>query len=217
MHHDTFNGERTTYPWNPYHLGQLIRKDYGSQFKYVVMSTSPGQNILKYGATKIRENGNYMDREAPLMLNLDMIHGVQDGLKDPYSIMLSESVARAFFGNENPVNKILHIANSADVKVTGVYKDLPFNSEFKDLSFIAPWNLLLAINPGIQGSDPWMNNNYFTYVQIADHGDMDKISQLIRDPEEPEFGQSESRYVEISCVFASDEQNGICSQNLKMI
>ena len=181
MHHDTFNGERSTIPWNPYHLGELIRKDYGSRFKFVVMSTTAGEYVLKYGTTKIKKNGNYMGRDAPLMLDLQMVDGVQDGLKDTYSIMLSESVSKALFGSNDPINKVIHIANTADVKVTGVYKDLPYNSEFKDLSFIAPWNLLMAITPGIKGRDPWENNNYFTYAQIAENENMDKISQAIRD------------------------------------
>ena len=146
------------------------------------MSTYPSRQILKDGDKLLSEEGNYMGNEVPYMLSLKMIKGSQNGLKEPYSILFSESVAKAFFGEDDPINKVMRIDNLADVKVTGVYKDLPYNSDFKNLSFIAPWNLLLAINPGIKADpDPWSNNNFLTYVQIADNADMKKISDKIKD------------------------------------
>src|SRR5665213_914013 len=181
MHHDTYNGERSTLVWNPYHLGDILRREYGSDFKRIVMSTYPSGHILTYKEKKFIEVGNYMDSGVSAMLSLQMIKGPLDGLKDPNSILLSESVAKAFFGNEDPINKIIRIENKADVMVTGVYRDIPFNSDFKDLTFIAPWNLYLAIHPEIKSGDPWNNNNYLTYVQIADQGDLERISAKIKD------------------------------------
>lgn len=46
MHHDTFNGERLTMPWSPWLLGDILRKEYGGDFKRVVMSTYPGDHTL---------------------------------------------------------------------------------------------------------------------------------------------------------------------------
>jgi putative ABC transport system permease protein len=181
MKHETFNGERVTLIWNPYLMGDILRNEYGSDFKRVVMSTYPSGHILTYKEKKIIKEGNYMDQEAPNMLSLEMIKGSQDGLKDPNSILLSESVAKVFFGNDDPINKFMRIDNMANVKVMGVYKDMPFNSEFRNLSFIAPWVLLLNISGMKADPDPWNNNNYLTYVQIADQSDMNKISIKIKD------------------------------------
>ena len=182
MHHDTFNGERATLVWNPYHLADLLRKNYSTDFKYVVMSSYPSQHSLKYNEKLLSKEGNYMDDKVPFMLSLKMLKGSKDGLKEPYSMLLSESVAKAFFGDDEPINKIIRIDNLADVKITGVYKDLLYNSEFKNLSFIAPWDLYLATNPNIKADpDPWSNNNYLTYVQIADNADMKNVSDKIKD------------------------------------
>ena len=49
-------------------------------------------------------------------------------LKNPFSVMLSEETARKYFGNEDPMNKVLRANNQFDVKVTGVYKGFPANS-----------------------------------------------------------------------------------------
>ncbi|MEO5563917.1 MAG: ABC transporter permease, partial [Chitinophagaceae bacterium] len=181
MHHDTFNGERMTMIWNPHLFGDMLRKNYDKDFKYVVMATYPDLHILKYGEKTLNMEGNYMDKEAPLMLSLEANRGVVDGLQDPYSIMLSESTAKAIFGKEDPINKIIRLDKAADVKVTGVYKDLPYNSDFRNLAFIAPWQLLLTTNPFIKADpDPWGSNNYQTYVQIADNANMENLSARIK-------------------------------------
>jgi hypothetical protein len=51
-------------------------------------------------------------------------------LDDPYSIVLTESTARALFGDQNPIGKTVRFDNNNDLKVTGVLKDLPANSSF---------------------------------------------------------------------------------------
>ena len=180
MHHDLVNGERFSLVWNPAHLGDLLKTECGSDFKHIIMSTYPGAHVLTYEDKKISQEGNYMDQDAPDMLGLEMIKGSQQGLKNIYTILLSERLAKSLFGNKDPINTVVRLDNLADVKVTGVYRDLPFNSEFKNLSFIAPWDLYLALNPGIKSGNPWYNNNYLTYVQIADQGKFNLISDKIR-------------------------------------
>ncbi len=60
MHHDSFNGERITLPWNPYLFGDILKKNYGPDFKYIVMSTNTSSHTLKYKDKILSEKGNYM-------------------------------------------------------------------------------------------------------------------------------------------------------------
>ena len=46
----------------------------------------------------------------------------------------------------------MKINNKLDVKVTGVYEDLPLNTQFKDLKFLSPIDLWLVDNPWIKKS-----------------------------------------------------------------
>lgn len=182
MQHTTYNNERYSLIYNPYHLGDVIKSEYGSQFKYVVMSTLPGSHVLKYGNDNFMKMGNYMDAEVTEMLSLQMIRGSRPGPGDQSSILLSESLAQTIFGKTDPVGKVLKIDNQENVTVTGVYEDIPDNSDFKDLLFIAPWKLYLAMNPSLKGmSDPWSSNNWATYVQLAENVDMEKISEKMKD------------------------------------
>ena len=62
-----------------------------------------------------------------------MLKGTRAGLKDPYSIMLSASAAESIFGKDDPINKTIKLDRNFDVKVTGVYEDLPDNTSFRDI------------------------------------------------------------------------------------
>jgi len=82
------------------------------------------------------------------MLSLTMLKGSRSGLKEPASILLSESLARTLFGEENPLHKTVAIDNTMTVNVTGVYEDMPVGSNFADVQFIAPWALYAASTGG---------------------------------------------------------------------
>ena len=52
-----------------------------------------------------------MDDGAPEMFHLKMVKGSWSGLKDPYSIMLSASIAKALFGDTDPLDQLVMINN----------------------------------------------------------------------------------------------------------
>ncbi len=181
MQHNVYNGTRETQVANPYLMADAIRSSYGSNFKYVIQSSWTSGHILTYGEKKFTKTGNYFEPPVTEMLDLKMIKGTRAGLKDPYSILLAESVAKTYFGDDDPMNKTIKIDNKTDVKVTGVYKDLPDNSSFRDLSFIMPWDLYIATNDWIKKMDnPWGSNFTQTYALIADNADMATVSAKIR-------------------------------------
>jgi putative ABC transport system permease protein len=89
-------------------------------------------------------------------------------------------MAKALFGNTDPLGKNLQIGNKLDVKVTGIYEDLPYNSEFSNVKFIAPWELYVSSMTWVQNSvDKWDNNSFQLFVQLADHADIDAVNQKI--------------------------------------
>ncbi|HRO71709.1 MAG TPA: ABC transporter permease, partial [Chitinophagaceae bacterium] len=195
MQHANFNGEVSTQTANPALMGPELREKYGSDFKYIVQSSWSGKHLLSVGDKHISANGNFFDVEAPDMLTLDMVKGSRAGLKDPYSIMLSSSVAESIFGKEDPMNKTIKIDRSYDVKVTGVYEDLPFNSSFRDIKIIMPWELWLIQNPWAkQMKEPWGSNFSQTFVQIADFADMEKVSAKIKNTKLDNVGAEEKKY-----------------------
>jgi putative ABC transport system permease protein len=182
MQHQTYNGQVGTQPANPYLMAQEIRRLYGPDFKYVVQSSWNSDHSLAYGDKLFLKPGSFFEPEVTEMLSLKMLRGTRGGLKEMNSILLAQSVALALFGDQDPLGKVLRLDNRVNVKVTGVYEDLPYNTTFKDLKLIMPWTLYLSQNPWIKGLDnPWTSNFTQTFAQLADHSDMEKVSAKIRD------------------------------------
>ncbi|WP_414618067.1 ABC transporter permease [Dyadobacter sp. 32] len=180
----TFEGKQYHGEYMPAPLGSELRTNFGGDFKYVVMSSFNSEHIVAYGEKKFTKKGNYLSPEAPEMFALKMIAGTRNGLYDPYSIMLSQSVANVLFGTEDPVNKIVKLDNAMDLKVTGVYEDLPYNTEFRDLTFIAPWDLYVStqnwVKEAIDNAE-WDNNSWQILVQINPNADFELVSKKIKD------------------------------------
>jgi ABC-type antimicrobial peptide transport system permease subunit len=167
-------------------MGPEILDKYGSDrndgpFKYVVQASWTGEHLLTFEEKKLTKTGNYFEPAITEMLSLKMLQGTRSGLKDMNSILISESVAKAYFGDSDPMGKLLKVDNKLNVKVTGVYEDLPYNSDFKDLTFILPWELYLDSNPWIrEKTNPWRSNFTQTYVQLADNADVAQVSAKIK-------------------------------------
>lgn len=179
---NVYNGEVQSQVSNPYVMGEEIRSKYGSDFKYVLQATWNFTRILTVGEKKFNKDGYYFEPEVTEMLSLKMLKGTRDGLKDPYSILLSESLAKTYFGDTDPMNQMIRIDNKYDVKVTGVYEDLPYNTFFRNMNYILPWELYLISNEWIKKMEnPWGSNFTQTFVQIAENADMEGVSQKIRD------------------------------------
>ncbi|WP_184546941.1 ABC transporter permease [Mucilaginibacter sp. FT3.2] len=176
------NGEIDTWAATPYPLANELRKNYGSSFKAVVMAAGMGKHMLSLGDKKLNKMGVYFEPQAPEMFSLKMLKGTRDGLKDPYSVLISASNAKAYFGDADPINKVLKIDNKLDVKVTGVYEDLPRNSTFGEITFIAPWQLYFNNTEWVRtAADPWRPNAFQIFVQLIDNTSFADVSAKIKD------------------------------------
>jgi ABC-type antimicrobial peptide transport system permease subunit len=193
MQNDTRNGETNTSSSTAPPLAAELRSLYGSDFKHVVMSSFTTRTMVTSGDKSLLLGGSYAEPEIISMLTLTMRKGSQAGLQDPYSVILSESAAKALFGDADPVDKSLKLDNRISVKVTGVYEDLPRNSSFNDLAFIAPWRLYTSNNDWIR-QDDWGQNGFRTYVQLADHADVAKVSAKIKQVLANRFDDSQDKF-----------------------
>jgi putative ABC transport system permease protein len=176
-----YNGVKGSGTSMPYLIAEEIRNNFGSDFKYVIQSTWNFDRILTVGDKMFNKSGTYWEPQVIDMLSVRLLRGTPDQvLKDPYSIILSESVAKAFFGDADPVGQMMRINNKSDVKVTGVYEDFPYNTRFRDMTWIMPWELYIIESPWIKKmTNPWGSNFTQAWAQIADNADMDQVSAKI--------------------------------------
>ncbi len=188
MQHQNFNGDIQTGKAIPFPLATELRNSYSNDFKYVVMSSWTNLHILSFGEKKFSQLGNYMEPDAPEMLTLKMIGGTRRGLQNSSSILLSQSVSKVLFGNLNPIGKMVKF-DATDLVVTGIYEDLPYNSTFRNVSFIAPWDLYSSSDKDVKNAkDDWNNNSFQLFVQVADRSNVLEISAKIKDVKQNKLG-----------------------------
>lgn len=130
-----------------------------------------GITPLRYKDKLINEPNVYFGDENLFdVFTVDVLKGnPKTALNDPYSVMLTEETAKKYFGNEDPINKVIRANDQFDVKVTGVYKDFPSNAH------IHP-NILVSFNTlkdsAIIGEENlrtnWGNNSFFTYILLPE-------------------------------------------------
>jgi ABC-type antimicrobial peptide transport system permease subunit len=181
MQNETANGNVNTGAAIPLPLDAELRKSYGSDFKYISLSSWTEKHVLSVGDKNISYQGNFMGAEAPSIFTLKMLAGTRDGLKDRSSMLISRSVAKALFGNSDAINKIIKLDNKDGFKVSGVYEDLPANTTLHDVAFIGSWEYYINVPENRRSPTDWGDNSLFIYVQVADNADLAKVSAKIRD------------------------------------
>jgi ABC-type antimicrobial peptide transport system permease subunit len=194
MRQSVVNGEINSQTSMPIPLRQELGNKYSDEFKHIVLSTPTSDHVLSFSDTKFTIKGRFMEPKAPEMLSLEILNGTSDGLKNASSILLSESTSKILFGDADPINKTILIDNKMEALVTGVYLDIPYNSQFKDLKFIAPWDLHLANNAWAQKAQgTWGINSFEIFVQMNANVELSqvsaKIKNLIRDNIDPKLAE----------------------------
>lgn len=101
-------------------------------------------------------------------------------LAEPYNIILSESMAKKYFGEKDPLGESLRIfqydpdGQGAEFKVTGVIEDCPHNSHFR-YNFLFSFKTIEAVNRNAFGYEGWFNNSYYTYVLLKPEASQEQL------------------------------------------
>jgi ABC-type antimicrobial peptide transport system permease subunit len=85
-------------------------------------------------------------------------------LQEPDGILLTEEMARKYFGKEDPMGKIIKKDNSTNLIVRGVLANSPSNSHLK-FDFILPMSSIEATNDDLKNK-VWGTFNFYTYIQL---------------------------------------------------
>lgn len=181
MRNRTINGQTDTKLNVPIPLANSLQTTYGDNFKHVVLSGWTSLHTLTLSNQVFAKSGKFMTPGAPDMLSLTMLKGSRDGLKEPASILLSESVARTLFGDANPLHKTLTIDNAMTVNVTGVYQDIPAGNSLADVQFIAPWDLYATSTDWVNDSkNDWTQTSFEIFVELTPQVTVEQASAKIK-------------------------------------
>ncbi|MEQ9466470.1 MAG: FtsX-like permease family protein [Ekhidna sp.] len=140
-----------------------------SNIKNSVVTGWGGTRLLTVGDTRILKDGYYVSEEFLEMFEFELISGSHaEALKDPMSIVLSESTAKILFGDEDPIGKQVRLEDEGTLQVTAIVKDVPKNSSF-EFDYLATWKYRESVNQWVKDNRTnWGNYSFQVFVELND-------------------------------------------------
>src|SRR6266487_568431 len=195
MVNQTFGDDISTDVAIPLPLKDELKNNFGSDFKSMALASWKWDHSFTIDKTKILKPGMYVEPAFLKMFSIDMIQGSDnDALNEPSSIVLSESAARGLFGNENPLNRTILFDNNINGKITGVFADIPINSELHGVQVFLPWSSFLQQDWVTTSVNNWGNNSFQLFTQINSKETFESITSKIKDIGKKHYPQSKPEY-----------------------
>ncbi|NLR57701.1 FtsX-like permease family protein [Chitinophaga polysaccharea] len=181
MDTQTFNGETNTGTAVALPLKKELQSVYGGYFKALSLASWNNAHILTVGNKKISQSGMWVEPDFPLMLSVKMVSGSSDALKDPSSMLIASSVAKSLFGEQDPINQLVRLDNQTDMKIAGVYEDLPYNTSFYNTKFLLPWSKYLTVAFWLKDLESrWDTHCAQLFVQLNSHTSPAKVTATVK-------------------------------------
>jgi len=148
--------------------------------RYVAESNWFFPRGLSAGDKKLYLNGGIMGADFFHIFPFPFVEGdANTALKDPYSIVLTQSAAKSLFGAGNVLNKMVRFENAHDLKVTGVVKDPPGNSSLQ-FNYIVPFSYSEQTDSGTMKSrSDWANHSFPIYVGLAPNASPEQVYRQV--------------------------------------
>jgi putative ABC transport system permease protein len=153
-----FNGEISTDESIAIPLAKGLEQNYAG-IKNAAFTSFQEEHILAIGDKKMRRSGYRVSEHFFNIFSWNFIRGnAAEAISNPNAVVLTETTARALFGDEDPVNKVIRLDNTFDIKVSAVVADVPHASSLR-FDFITPFNADAA------SMNDWVNSYTNLYVQ----------------------------------------------------
>jgi putative ABC transport system permease protein len=182
-------------PMNEYKFGDFVKTDFP---ELEVVRLYPQNAIVEFEDIEYQENQIFFAEENLFeVFDFELMQGdAATALVEPFTLVLSESTAQKYFGNEDPIGKILRFNAQAEAKVTGVIRDIPENSHFQA-------DIFVSMITGKQVFSPMVLNNWgelstYTYVLLPPGVDAGSVESRFPQFIEKNIGEGASENREIT-------------------
>lgn len=159
----------------PEPMAEALVRDF-PQVKAAVKLNGFGNPVLRY-QDKVFSEARYFWTDSTIfdVFTIEFIKGdAQNALNQPNTLVITEQTAEKYFGDDDPLGKVINYDNRIDLLVTGVVKAFPANAHFH-------FDFLGSL-VGQTGSEQfWFRNNYYTYFVLRDGVDPKAFESLMND------------------------------------
>jgi predicted permease len=171
-----YNGRTLHIYWTPHPLGPALEAEI-PEIQDSTRALNLRAQLLRYEDKAFEEYDVWSVDPAFLdMFSFPMIRGnPENALSGTSSLVMTERLAEKFFGDENPIGKVINLAQSADFTVTGILKDIPANSSL-EFDVLIPYKYLDSIDAT---DDNFTNNQTYTWIQLHSGVSAEEVSEKI--------------------------------------
>ena len=161
----------------PYPLAPALKEDF-PEIVEASRYVGVGGQLLRYGEKAFFESGiRAVDPSFFRMFTFPFVKGNSDtALDDLFSIVISEEIAEKYFGEEDPIGKVIQANNRTDFTVAGVMKNVPSNS-YLQFDVVIPYALLKKLGAV---NDSMGSNSIATFVQLHESASLQQVNEKIR-------------------------------------
>ncbi|WP_436516753.1 ABC transporter permease [Ekhidna sp. To15] len=161
-----------------------------SNIKNSVVAGWGNPRLLTAGDVRIIKDGYYVSEEFLEMFEFPLVSGKhEEALKDPMSIVITESLAKILFGDEDPIGKQVKLSDEGTLQVTAIAKDVPENSSFQ-FDYLATWKYRESVNEWVKDNKTnWGNYSFQVFVELNDPIREIDVEQSIYDLAEAKDGE----------------------------
>jgi predicted permease len=159
-------------------VAPALKREYGEIVNSCRYHPAYYEFLVRSGDKVFTEHSACSDPEFFQMFSLPFVEGdARSPFKSSHSIVLTEKMARKYFGNSPALGKMLTLNNRYGFSVSGVIKDLPRNSTFQ-FDMVFPMGFLPEYRrPHIL--DTWYNCSFYNFVELADKTSAHELTEKI--------------------------------------
>lgn len=159
-------------------IAPALKAEFPEVINAARFQNGQSRHLLKYGNKQFKENCQLADPEIFEIFSFSFTRGdPRQTFGDPYVMVLSERIARKFFGSEDPIGKIMTMDNKDDFRIVGVMKNIPHNSTHR-FDIWAPLQLTQKwYRPNYLRT--WYNMAFRSYVEMTDGVDISAFNEKI--------------------------------------
>lgn len=166
-------------PWTPGVLAAEI-KDKMPGALYVSHSTYPENHVIRYKQNSFRNTAVYADPDFLKILDYKLIKGNTDKvLLSPNSVILTASMAKRLFGDEDPIHQTVRLEDQGMLRVEAVIADVPKNSSIQ-FDYLLSWALYEKQNSWVKEYGMRDANFCLTMVQLRDQSFVNTLNGLLK-------------------------------------
>lgn len=116
-----------------------------------------------------------------------------EDLVNPNVVLISTSTAKKYFGDDDPIGKVLSLDKKMDFEVVGLYNDIPANSHLK-FDMLLPWENVLQLLSDPNYDDAWGHTGSYTYMKLAEGADPKVMEAKFNELVDEEIGEALRQY-----------------------